>query len=130
MKVKNWGNRTMDLKSITLATCVALGGTLMAMSEKNGAAASVAAATAKQQAQADAWDKVFTKNDKVVHAKVSFVNRFGIRLVADCYKPKAAEGKLAAIAVSGPFGAVKEQSSGLYAQTITSTNRCLNKEVL
>lgn len=90
----------------------------MAMSEKNGAAASVAAATAKQQDQADAWDKVFAKSDKVIHTKVSFVNRFGIRLVADCYKPKAAEGKLAAIAVSGPFGAVKEQSSGLYAQTL------------
>ena len=55
----------MNLKSITLATCVALGGTLMAMSEKNGAAASVAAATAKQQTQADAWDKVFAKSDKV-----------------------------------------------------------------
>lgn len=64
---------------------------------------------------ADGWDKVFAKSDKVEHAKVTFVNRFGIKLVADCYKPKAVEGKLAAIAVSGPFGAVKEQSSGLYA---------------
>lgn len=67
---------------------------------------------------ADGWDKVFAKSDKVEHAKVTFVNRFGIKLVADCYKPKAVEGKLAAIAVSGPFGAVKEQSSGLYAQTL------------
>lgn len=66
----------------------------------------------------EAWDKVFLESEKVDCAKVSFVNRFGIRLVADCYKPKAAEGKLAAIAVSGPFGAVKEQSSGLYAQTL------------
>lgn len=67
---------------------------------------------------ADGWDKVFAKSDKVEHTKVTFVNRFGIKLVADCYKPKAVEGKLAAIAVSGPFGAVKEQSSGLYAQTL------------
>lgn len=66
----------------------------------------------------EAWDKVFPESEKVDCAKVSFVNRFGIRLVADCYKPKVAEGKLAAIAVSGPFGAVKEQASGLYAQTL------------
>ena len=62
------------------------------------------------------WDKVFPKSDKVDHQKVTFHNRYGITLAADLYTPKGAEGKLPAIAVSGPFGAVKEQSSGLYAQ--------------
>lgn len=62
------------------------------------------------------WDKTFPKSDKVDHKKVTFHNRYGIELAADMYTPKNAEGKLAAIAVSGPFGAVKEQSSGLYAQ--------------
>ena len=62
------------------------------------------------------WDKVFPKSDKVEHRKVTFHNRYGITLAADLYTPKGAEGKLPAIAVSGPFGAVKEQSSGLYAQ--------------
>ena len=64
------------------------------------------------------WDKVFPQSEKVSHEKVTFKNRFGITLVADLYKPVGAEGKLPAIAVSGPFGAVKEQSSGLYAQTL------------
>ena len=64
------------------------------------------------------WDKVFPKSDLVDHEKVTFHNRYGITLAADLYKPKGATGKLAAIAVSGPFGAVKEQSSGLYAQTM------------
>ena len=62
------------------------------------------------------WDKVFPKSDKVDHKKVTFHNRYGITLAADMYTPKGTEGKLPAIAVSGPFGAVKEQSSGLYAQ--------------
>ena len=64
------------------------------------------------------WDKTFRKSDKVDHCKVTFVNRYGITLAADMYVPKDAEGKLPAIAVCGPFGAVKEQSSGLYAQTM------------
>ena len=65
------------------------------------------------------WDKTFPKSDKVKHSKVTFVNRYGITLVADLYVPKVtSEDKLPAIAVSGPFGAVKEQSSGLYAQTL------------
>ena len=64
------------------------------------------------------WDKVFPQSDKANHRKVTFVNRYGITLAADLYKPKEAVGKLPAIAVSGPFGAVKEQSSGLYAQTM------------
>ena len=62
------------------------------------------------------WDKTFPLSDKVEHRKVTFHNRYGIELAADLYTPKSYEGKLAAIAVSGPFGAVKEQSSGLYAQ--------------
>ncbi|MBW3069141.1 alpha/beta hydrolase [Actinomyces sp. 594] len=64
------------------------------------------------------WDKVFPQSDAVDHEKVAFHNRFGITLAADLYRPKAATGKLPALAVSGPFGAVKEQSSGLYAQTM------------
>ncbi len=64
------------------------------------------------------WDKTFPKSDKINHRKISFVNRYGITLAADLYEPKNAEGKLSAIAVCGPFGAVKEQSSGLYAQTM------------
>lgn len=64
------------------------------------------------------WDKTFPKSDKVDHSKVTFVNRYGITLAADIYKPKGATGKLSAIAVCGPFGAVKEQCAGLYAQTM------------
>lgn len=64
------------------------------------------------------WDKTFPKSDKVNHSKVTFHNRYGITLAADMYIPKDTKGKLPAIAVSGPFGAVKEQSSGLYAQTM------------
>lgn len=64
------------------------------------------------------WDKTFPQSDKVGHKKVTFVNRYGITLAADMYTPKNAEGRLPALAVSGPFGAVKEQCSGLYAQTM------------
>ena len=64
------------------------------------------------------WDKTFEKSNRVDHCKVTFVNRYGITLAADMYVPKDADGKLPAIAVSGPFGAVKEQCSGLYAQTM------------
>ena len=64
------------------------------------------------------WDKTFPKSDKVNHVKVTFHNRYGVTLAADLYTPKDATGQLAAIAVSGPFGAVKEQASGLYAQTL------------
>ena len=64
------------------------------------------------------WDKTFPKSDKVEHRKVTFHNRYGITLAADLYQPKGASGKLAAIAVCGPFGAVKEQAAGLYAQAM------------
>lgn len=59
------------------------------------------------------WDKTFPKSDKVDHKKITFHNRYGITLAADMYIPKNAQGKLAALAVAGPFGAVKEQASGL-----------------
>lgn len=64
------------------------------------------------------WDKVFPKSDQVDHKKVTFTNHFGITLAADQYTPKNYTGKLPTLAVAGPFGAVKEQSSGLYAQTM------------
>lgn len=64
------------------------------------------------------WDKTFAKSEKVHHSKVTFPNRYGITLAADMYVPKDADGKLPALAVAGPFGAVKEQCSGLYAQTM------------
>lgn len=64
------------------------------------------------------WDKKFPQSNKVNHRKVTFKNRYGITLAADLYEPKNIESKVPAIAVSGPFGAVKEQSSGLYAQTM------------
>ena len=68
------------------------------------------------------WDKTFPQSGKLEHSKVTFHNRYGITLAADVYKPKGADGKLAAIAVCGPFGAVKEQAAGLYAQTMAE--RC------
>ena len=64
------------------------------------------------------WDKIFPRSEKVNHSKVTFHNRYGITLAADLYAPKNAAGKLPAIAVCGPFGAVKEQASGFYAQTM------------
>ena len=66
------------------------------------------------------WDKVFEKRENVKHKKVTFKNHFGITLVADMYAPKNYSGKLAAVIVSGPFGAVKEQASGLYAEEMAS----------
>ena len=64
------------------------------------------------------WDKTFPKSDKVNHKKVTFHNRYGITLAADLYEPKEYDGKLSAIAICGPFGAVKEQASGLYAEEL------------
>ena len=75
-------------------------------------------APTEQLTLTEEWDKVFPKSEKVGHKKVTFVNRYGITLAADMYTPKGASGRLPAIAVSGPFGAVKEQSSGLYAQQL------------
>lgn len=81
----------------------------------------MAAAQPSKQSQiqmTDKWDKTFARSDKVDHTKLSFKNRYGITLAADLYQPKNANGRLAALVISGPFGAVKEQSSGLYAQTM------------
>ncbi len=64
------------------------------------------------------WDKTFPKSDKVDHKKITFKNHFGITLAADMYIPKNYEGKLSAVAVCGPYGAVKEQASGLYAMNL------------
>ena len=64
------------------------------------------------------WDKTFPKSETVAHEKITFHNRYGIALAADLYRPKGADGTLPAIAISGPFGAVKEQASGLYAQEL------------
>ena len=80
--------------------------------------ANTSLAPAEQLELTQEWDKVFPKSDMVDHKKVTFINRYGITLAADMYKPKRTTGKLPAIAVSGPFGAVKEQSSGLYAQQL------------
>ena len=68
--------------------------------------------------QVSEWDKVFKQSNKVEHRKITFKNRYGITLVGDLYLPKKRNGKLPAIAISGPFGAVKEQSSGLHAQSL------------
>ena len=76
----------------------------------------------------DEWDKVFKKSDRVNHRKVTFKNHFGIEIAADLYAPKDAKGRLPAIVISGPYGAVKEQSSGLYAQVLAERgffNSCI-----
>jgi fermentation-respiration switch protein FrsA (DUF1100 family) len=83
-----------------------------------GAVATGPAAAQSRVKLSDKWDKTFPKSDKVDHKKVTFKNRYGITLAGDLYQPKNASGRLAAIVVCGPFGAVKEQSSGLYAQTM------------
>ena len=72
----------------------------------------------KKLTMTNEWDKIFPKSGKVNHRKITFHNRYGITLAADLYAPKGVTGRLAAIAASGPFGAVKEQAAGLYAQTM------------
>jgi len=83
-----------------------------------GAVATDSAVAQPQVTLDTQWDKTFPKSNKVDHRKVTFKNRYGITLAGDLYQPKNANGKHAALAVSGPFGAVKEQASGLYAQTM------------
>jgi fermentation-respiration switch protein FrsA (DUF1100 family) len=82
------------------------------------ATSTFAADSQDSKTSAGKWDKTFPKSEKVDHRKVSFKNRYGLTLSADLYQPKNAAGKLPALAISGPFGAVKEQASGLYAQTM------------
>ncbi len=101
------GRRTM--MKMTSAGLVAIG---------VGALSTETAAANAQLELGSEWDKTFAKSDKVDHQKVTFTNRYGITLAADLYQPKNASGKLSGLVLSGPFGAVKEQSSGLYAQTM------------
>lgn len=92
---------------------------LLAMAGMEQANAKTAGKNMEQKLElTQQWDKTFPKSDKVDHRKITFHNHFGITLAADMYVPKDARGKLPALAVSGPFGAVKEQASGLYAQTM------------
>ncbi|QEI06675.1 alpha/beta hydrolase [Pigmentiphaga aceris] len=105
-------SRLNFLKVGILAASIAMVGTESAAAQSTNAAAGSA-----QSVQS--WDKTFPKSDKVDHQKVTFKNRYGITLAADVYLPKnRGNQRLAAIVVGGPFGAVKEQSSGLYAQTM------------
>jgi hypothetical protein len=97
--------------SALVASSFILGGNLMANTN-------VVKSPLEAVSMVSEWDKVFAKSDKVDHKKVKFKNRYGVEIVGDLYTPKNLHGKAAAIAVSGPFGAVKEQSSGLYAQTL------------
>lgn len=109
--------KTKHLTQTLLLGTAFMGASVMANTNANLTATSIQI-PAQTLTITQTWDKVFAKSDKVVHRKVSFVNRYGITLVADLYIPKNAKGKLPAIATAGPFGAVKEQVSGLYAQTL------------
>jgi len=118
-------NQTIETSDTTAPGSLDVGRrTLLKMTATGIAAAGVGVITAgPAQAQpavtlTDKWDKVFPKSDKVQHQKITFKNRYGITLAGDLYQPRNAGGKLAALAVGGPFGAVKEQSSGLYAQAM------------
>lgn len=108
MKMKSFGIAVLAAASILLNGC--------ATSDRHS---DKTVEKSKKETACCAWDKTFKKSEKVTVKKVSFKNRFGIELVGDLYMPKkAGKGKLPAIAVSGPFGAVKEQASGLYAQAM------------
>ena len=106
----------MRLTTITLA--MALVCTTFSCTNGNRSAAERECSAEEGLNLTQEWDKVFPQSDKVKHSKVTFHNRYGITLAADLYIPQNATGQLPAIAVCGPFGAVKEQSSGLYAQTL------------
>jgi fermentation-respiration switch protein FrsA (DUF1100 family) len=106
------------MKKMTLALALCVGAITANSQTMNNLNTNLSLAPTEQLTLTEEWDKVFPKSEKVNHQKVTFVNRYGITLAADMYTPKGAEGKLPAIAVSGPFGAVKEQSSGLYAQQL------------
>ena len=106
------------MNKLILATALMFGALTANSQEMNNPNTNNSLAQAEALSMTAEWDKVFPKSDKVNHRKVTFVNRYGITLAADMYTPKNASDKLPAIAVSGPFGAVKEQSSGLYAQKL------------
>ena len=103
----------MNIKTIMAAGLLAASATTFAQNEQQEMKFQE-----EQLALTQEWDKTFPQSDKVNHSKITFHNRYGITLAADLYIPKNAEGQFPAIAISGPFGAVKEQSSGLYAQTL------------
>ncbi|MGE4328257.1 MAG: alpha/beta hydrolase [Pseudodonghicola sp.] len=103
--------KNQDASGLNRRSLLQLGGVSLA-------ALGAVSLAAPAMAQAEEWDKTFVKSDVVDHQKVSFTNRYGISLTGDLYLPKGATGPLPALVVSGPFGAVKEQSSGLYAQTM------------
>ena len=105
------------------ALCFAFAGTASGAAGTDASSTETPAAAMAQLKLESAWDKTFKKSDKVEHSKVMFRTRYGFTLAADMYIPKNAGGKLPAIAVSGPFGAVKEQSAGLYAQTLAEQGR-------
>lgn len=102
-------------KTTTILCALLLAGAVQAQSQETMKGSTI---SKQELTLVREWDKVFEKSDKVDHKKVTFVNRYGITLAADMYTPRGASGRLPAIAVSGPFGAVKEQSSGLYAQAL------------
>jgi len=107
-----------DMKAIVLSAAL-ISGALTATSQiMNDLNRNMSLAPVEKLELTQQWDKVFPKSEMVDHRKVTFVNRYGITLAADMYTPKEVTGKLPAVAVSGPFGAVKEQSSGLYAQQL------------
>ena len=117
--------KLLPLLGLSLLLSTGFGTAYADSSTQNAAPANISASAERTDLKMQAkeqlnltkeWDKTFAKSDKVNHSKVTFVNRYGITLAADMYVPKNAEGKLPAIAVSGPFGAVKEQASGFYAQ--------------
>ncbi|WP_141452847.1 alpha/beta hydrolase [Pseudoxanthomonas sp. z9] len=117
MNEKN--SATLDLHDAGRRDVLKMAGAAALVGASSAFAPSLASAAGVDTTQpVQAWDKVFPKSSKIDHRKVTFKNRYGITLAADLYRPKGASGKRAAIAVGGPFGAVKEQSSGLYAQTM------------
>ncbi|MBD5368915.1 MAG: alpha/beta hydrolase [Bacteroides sp.] len=107
------------MNKVILSMTILLASTLTSKSQvMENQNARLSVAPVEQLSLTEEWDKVFPKSEKVDHKKVTFVNRYGITLAADMYTPRGVRGQLPAIAVSGPFGAVKEQSSGLYAQQL------------
>ena len=120
----------MNINTTIIAALLALGTATAGTAEETEGVCGKKENGMENPEMTNEWDKVFPRSDNVIHRKVTFKNRYGITLAADMYAPKNAGGKLPAIAVSGPFGAVKEQSSGLYAQTMAergfpqSAERC------
>lgn len=108
----------MEMKNIVCITLFAIATTMVGATDRTTGNKQNKDKNMEKLELTQEWDKVFPKSDKVNHSKVTFSNRYGITLAADMYTPKDVNGKLAAIAVSGPFGAIKEQVSGLYAQTM------------